>query len=102
MPTWKGRCGSSQRKSTDDMSLLYNPIRSLIKRSPVVCTPELTVREAAEVMTLERIGSIVVIDEQHRPIGILTDTDMRARSCGKKHSYGHTHFKSHVSARCNH
>ncbi len=79
----EGTLRLSQRKSTDELSLLYNPIRSLIKRSPVVCPPELSVREAAEVMTLERIGSIVVVDEQRRPIGILTDTDMRAKIVAK-------------------
>lgn len=79
----EGTLRLAQRKSTDELSLLYNPIRSLIKRSPVVCPPELSVREAAEVMTLERIGSIVVVDEQRRPIGILTDTDMRAKIVAK-------------------
>ncbi|MFN3386518.1 MAG: DUF294 nucleotidyltransferase-like domain-containing protein [Candidatus Thermochlorobacter sp.] len=79
----EGTLRLSQRKSTDELPLLYNPIRSLIKRSPVVCPPELSVREAAEVMTLERIGSIVVVDQQRRPIGILTDTDMRAKIVAK-------------------
>jgi CBS domain-containing protein len=79
----EGSLRLSQHKSSDDMSLLYNPIRSLIKRSPVICTPELSVREAAEVMTLERIGSIVVVNEHRYPIGILTDTDMRAKVIAK-------------------
>lgn len=75
----EGSLRLSQRRTGDEPTLLYQPIRNLIKRRPVVCPPTLSVREAAEVMTLERIGSIVVIDDSGYPQGILTDTDMRAK-----------------------
>ncbi len=69
----------SQKKSSDDVPLLYGSVEGLIKRRPVVCPPSISIREAAEVMTLERVGSIVVIDDNGAPVGILTDTDMRSR-----------------------
>ncbi len=69
----------SQKKSSDDVPLLYGLVEGLIKRRPVVCPPSISIREAAEVMTLERVGSIVIIDANGAPVGILTDTDMRTR-----------------------
>ena len=42
----------------------------------VFCLPRNTVREAAEIMTEYRVGSIVVANEQLHPVGIVTATDM--------------------------
>jgi len=42
----------------------------------VFCLPHNTVREAAEIMTEYKVGSIVVANEQLHPVGIVTATDM--------------------------
>ena len=39
------------------------------------CTPKNTVQEAAEIMAEYRIGSLVVANENLRPLGIITSTD---------------------------
>ncbi|MCS7032270.1 MAG: CBS domain-containing protein, partial [Gloeomargarita sp. SKYG116] len=69
----------SLRRESDDMSLLFQSVASLVKRRPVVATPDITAREAAEVMTLERVGSLVVLGDDGKPEGIITDADFRSK-----------------------
>ncbi len=47
--------------------------------APVVCNIYHSIREAAEKMTLAGSSSIVVVSENQSPIGIITDTDFRAK-----------------------
>ncbi len=49
---------------------------TLLSKSPVTCTPEATIREAAEIMERQKVGSVIVVEES-RPVGILTNRDMR-------------------------
>lgn len=46
-------------------------------RTPVTCSPEESVRIAAARMREQKVGSIVVVDQNSLPLGILTDTDLR-------------------------
>ncbi len=50
-----------------------------LERPIIACTPGTTIREAARIMTAENVGSIIVRDDNERPLGILTDTDFRKR-----------------------
>jgi len=52
-------------------------LRIVPRREPVTCTPECTIREAAQIMTREQVSSILVIDPGLRPVGIVTDKDLR-------------------------
>lgn len=45
----------------------------------MTCLPELSVREAAQRMSAERVNSIVVIDNDGNGLGIVTDWDLRER-----------------------
>lgn len=53
------------------------PVRTLVRRPPVMTSLTSTIREAAELMTRERVSSLLVA----RPdgLGILTDRDLRSR-----------------------
>jgi CBS domain-containing protein len=53
------------------------PVSSLVTRSPVTCSPDTRVDEAARIMADERVSSLLVLlpDE----IGIVTDRDLRSR-----------------------
>lgn len=54
-------------------------IRKVIENRPILCaTPELTVREAASLMSSEHVGSIMVIESDHL-IGIFTERDALTR-----------------------
>ncbi|MCK6545965.1 DUF294 nucleotidyltransferase-like domain-containing protein [Myxococcota bacterium] len=57
---------------TEDADQLVEPTRDVL-----VCGAGATVREAAQRMHARSVGSIVVVDDAHRPVGLLTDTDLR-------------------------
>lgn len=54
-------------------------VRDSLRRSAVAVTPEQTVRVAAEVMRSAGVGALVVVEDD-RPIGIVTDRDLVTRS----------------------
>ena len=48
-------------------------------RKAVTCTADETVQQAAKRMTLKRISTIVVIDAENKPLGILSDSTIRKK-----------------------
>ncbi len=64
------------------VDLLRSPITSLVLRLPVVCKIDTKVREVVLLMVKERVGSVVVVDDQHIPLGIVTDKDLRNKVLG--------------------
>jgi CBS domain-containing protein len=62
-------------------------------KTPVVCTPNKSIREAANIMTAKAVGSIIVVDHKGCPVGILTDKDLR-----KKVATGNESIDSPVSS----
>lgn len=45
--------------------------------NPVTCKLETTIQEAATIMRENHVGSIIIVDDNFRPIGIITDRDFR-------------------------
>jgi CBS domain-containing protein len=43
------------------------------------CSPQHTVREAAKIMSIFNVGSILITDKQKHPLGIITDSDFRRK-----------------------
>jgi CBS domain-containing protein len=60
------------------LNLMTTPVRSLIKRTPITLTPQTTIREAAELMREQRVSS-VLIEQDQRLFGLVTDRDLRNR-----------------------
>lgn len=54
------------------------PVGSLVRGEPVVCGPETSIREAAQLMSAGP-GTAVVVDLGHEGFGILTDRDLRTK-----------------------
>lgn len=52
------------------------PLGALVERAPVTCAAGLSLGEVAALMRRERVGSVVVVDEDGRPAGIVTSHDM--------------------------
>lgn len=46
-------------------------------KSPITCSPEAVIRDVAVKMRIHNIGSMIVADSMMRPIGIVTDRDLR-------------------------
>jgi len=51
-------------------------VKEIMKRNVITIDPELTVSDAAKIMTNNRIGSIIVTDKKMKPVGIVTDDDI--------------------------
>lgn len=61
-------------------------------KNPVTCNSQTSIKEASLIMSHKKIGSIVII-EDHKPIGIITDKDLRTKIATGKH-----HIDESVSA----
>ena len=59
------------------------PLREVIRRPPVCCSPGETVGRAARLMSRARVGSIAVIDENRRLLGLVTDRELRRFVAGE-------------------
>lgn len=72
------RAGFLERRLAGEQQVLARPLRSLVKRPPVVCPRELPVRDAVRLMHAEGVGSVVVVDGAGAPVGVFTTTDLVA------------------------
>ena len=57
--------------------ILLNNVGSLIHREPVVCRADSSIVQAARRMMENGVGSVVVVDDELHPVGILTDHDLQ-------------------------
>ncbi len=65
--------------SDPHLNLIRLPVRSLVRRDPVTTAPTTTLREAAELMRDRRVSSVLLV-EQGRLFGLVTDRDLRNRA----------------------
>lgn len=42
----------------------------------ITCSPDISIRDAAKIMSDRNIGSIIVVSAENHPLGIITDTDL--------------------------
>ncbi|MCX8176101.1 MAG: DUF294 nucleotidyltransferase-like domain-containing protein [Candidatus Bathyarchaeota archaeon] len=56
---------------------VINRVGDIITRDVVVCSFNTTIQDAVNIMYREKVGSIVVVDEEKRPVGIITARDLR-------------------------
>lgn len=75
----QGRLFMEQDKMIDGQFHLVE-IQSLeTSKKPVTCPPVTTIQDAAIAMTENRVSSIIVVDELEKPLGIVTDKDLRSK-----------------------
>ncbi|BAS25928.1 DUF294 nucleotidyltransferase-like domain-containing protein [Limnochorda pilosa] len=55
------------------------PVRELVRRPPVTCPRATRIAEAARLMQSRGVGSVVVVEEDGTPEGIVTDRDLRGK-----------------------
>ncbi len=65
--------------SSVEQQSLASPLSAIIRRAPITCAPDTSVRQALEVMQKQRIGSMVAADADGRPLGIMTLHDVLDR-----------------------
>jgi CBS domain-containing protein len=59
-----------------EQQVFASTLASLVRRAPVVCTEAVPVDEVARTMREQGVGSVVVIDQRARPVGIFTKDDL--------------------------
>lgn len=64
-------------------NLRGEPVSRLALREPVVASAEATVREGILQMRERKLGCVIVVDEDHRPLGIFTEGMLRRMIVGK-------------------
>ncbi len=67
---------ASDKKILEEASFVLE-VERIIYKKPVVCSPGLTIAGAASEMDKNSVSSIVIIDNDAKPIGILTHKDLR-------------------------
>lgn len=60
------------------LTLMTMPVSSLIKRAPITLAPYTSIREAAQLMSAQRVSCILVAEQGHL-FGLVTDRDLRNR-----------------------
>jgi CBS domain-containing protein len=60
-------------------SLFRGRVQELIRRPPVTCPPGAPLTDVARQMSVERVGSVVVLGADGTPLGIVTDRDLRRK-----------------------
>jgi len=55
-------------------------IRSVMTANPATCTPDATLREAAQMMKQHDCGQIPVVGQDRQPLGVITDRDIAVRA----------------------
>ncbi|MCX8181946.1 MAG: CBS domain-containing protein [Candidatus Methanomethyliaceae archaeon] len=59
-----------------ESSIYEKRVSIVINKSPVFCFKDQTLRETIELMNRNDVGSVIVVDPEVRPIGILTHSDI--------------------------
>lgn len=67
--------GAGGRRGCPDVA--ERPVK--MSRDVLTCPPTLTLQNAARQMAIRNVGSIIVTDMERRPLGIVTDADLRKR-----------------------
>lgn len=68
---------SGAMASISPSTSLDTPLERYAHRNPIVCSPDLPVRKVVARMHENSVGSMVITDENRRPIGIFTLRDLR-------------------------
>jgi CBS domain-containing protein len=57
--------------------MLTEPVDRLALRTPITATPETTVRDALLQMRRGRVGCVIVVDSDRKPLGLFTEVIVR-------------------------
>jgi CBS domain-containing protein len=67
----------SQRAA--EQQTLLQPLKALVRRAPVFCASDTSIRDALATMSREQVGTIAIVDADQKPVGIFTLTDLMER-----------------------
>lgn len=61
---------------SDERAAAATPLREVMTREPITSTGDVGAPELAELMLHEHLEAVPIIDDQRRPIGIVTSSDV--------------------------
>lgn len=68
--------GLPERRLAGEQQTLAQPLRNLLRRTPMVCSETDPVRAVVQRMNDEHVGAMVIVDSRQRPTGIFTERDL--------------------------
>lgn len=71
-----------------DKLLFTNVLADLAAKKVITASEDVTIREAAEIMANNKISSLVLLDQQGFPSGLITDRDLRNKVVSKGRDTG--------------
>jgi CBS domain-containing protein len=78
-------------------SLFVLRVRDLLTRPPVVTHPQASAVDVAKLLSDERVGSVVVVQDG-RPVGIVTDRDLRRKVLAERRDGARTSAETIMSS----
>ncbi len=69
--------------SSSDTMLYTTPVGNLATKGVISAFQDISIKESAEIMTRHEISSLVLIDSNAVPVGIITDRDLRKKVVAK-------------------
>ena len=81
--TYKEMHDKSLLYGSGDKLLFTTPVGELATKDVVSASQDITIKEAAGIMSEKRISSLVLVDSEGIPAGIVTDRDLRDKSVSK-------------------
>ena len=75
----KGRLFLQNEQIIESGTALFDVQLIESSKKPITCKSRTSIRNAAVIMSDNEVGSIIVVDEGQRPIGIVTDRDFRKK-----------------------
>jgi CBS domain-containing protein len=62
-----------------EQQTMNSPLSTIIKKAPVAVTRETPIQKVVEVMAAGSLGSIIIVDDEQKPVGIFTQSDVLKR-----------------------
>lgn len=62
-----------------EQQAMNRPLGTLVARTPVTCSPQTNIGDVLRIMQGRKIGSMLVVDAENRPVGIFTRHDVLDR-----------------------
>lgn len=85
--TYKEMHSKSLLYSSGDTLLFTTPVGELSTKQVVTALQSISIKEAAEIMSKNRISSLVLVAADEVPVGIVTDRDLRDKVVSKARSF---------------
>jgi CBS domain-containing protein len=79
----KERLGRGNIRTELEKTIFTTPVINIASRDVVAANENTSIREAARLMSQKKISSLIILDDEGLPVGIVTDRDLREKVVAK-------------------